>query len=371
VVIGWRFGRARIALGLGVFVVFITTAIGHGESQRVGVVGYLLLVAPAFILLLRERYPLIVFLTVTPLVWIYYVTGHPGGPAALYAILALFTLAMLRGVLIAGLAAGGLLVLGLVSSMYVEGRLFVDGRLGLAVAWGGMSIAAGTAFSYRRNTLAARREQAEERTRRRAEEERLSIAREVHDVVAHSLAMINVQAGVGAHVADRRPEEAKQALLAIKEASGTALADLRATLAVLRSGEGMAPAPSLRRLAELTEPTAAAGLPVEVEGEPGELPAPVDSAAYRIVQESLTNAVRHARDATRVTVRFTRTGDGIEVVVRDDGTGGSGTADPGPGPGNGLRGMRERAEALGGTLTAGARRDGGFQVHAVLPVGDP
>jgi signal transduction histidine kinase len=362
---GWRFGRAHLALGLGVFVVFITTAISHGDGQRVGAFGYVLLIVPAFVLLLRYKYPLTVFLTVTPLVWTYYITDHPGGPAALYAVLALFTLSMRRGALVAAVAAAGLVTLGFISTAYVEGRLFVDGRLGLAIAWGGMAIAAGAAFTYRRNTAAARTEQAEERTRRRAEEERLSIAREVHDVVAHSLAMINVQASVGAHVADRRPEEAKQALLAIKEASGTALADLRATLAVLRSGEGKAPAPSLRRLAELTEPTTAAGLPVAVEGEPGELPAPVDSAAYRIVQESLTNAVRHARDASRVTVRFTRENGSIEVVVRDNG---SGSVDPGTG--NGLRGMRERAEALGGTLTAGARPDGGFQVHAVLPVGE-
>ncbi len=361
---GWWFGRTHMSLGLGVFVVFITTAIGRGEGHPVDALGYLLLIAPAFILLLRDRYPLIVFLTVAPLVWIYYVTDHPGGPAALYAILALFTLSMRRGALAAGIAAAGLLLFGFIVASYLEGRLFVDGRLGLVIAWGGMSIAAGAAFSYRRNTLAARKEQAEERTRRRAEEERLGIAREVHDVVAHSLAMINVQASVGAHVADRRPEEAKQALLAIKEASHTALADLRATLAVLRSGEGKAPAPSLRRLAELTEPTAAAGLPVEVVGEPGELPAPVDSAAYRIVQESLTNAVRHARGASRITVRFARENGSIEVVVRDDG---SGSVDPGSG--NGLRGMRERAEALGGTFTAGACSDGGFEVRAVLPVG--
>jgi len=363
---GWWFGRTHMSLGLGVFVVFVTTALARSHGDFVRPSGYLLLIAPAFILLLRDKYPLAVFLTVTPLVWTYYVTGHPGSPAALYAILALFTLSMRRGVPVAGVAAAGLLVLGFVVSVSAEGRLFVDGRFGLAFAWGGMSIAAGAAFSYRRNTLAARREHGEEQTRRRAEEERLSIAREVHDVVAHSLAMINVQASVGAHVADRRPEEAKQALLAIKEASHTALADLRATLAVLRSGEGKAPAPSLSRLTELTEPTTAAGLPVEVDGEPGELPAPVDSAAYRIVQESLTNAVRHARDVSRITVRFAREDGSIEVVVRDDG---SGSVDPGSG--NGLRGMRERAEALGGTLTAGSRPGGGFEVKAVLPVGEP
>ena len=358
-------GGAHVCLGLGVFVVFVTTAIAHATHHPVDPLGYLLLAAPAFILLLRNRFPLIVVFAVTPLVVIYYATDRPGGPAALYAIFALFTLALRRGALVAGLATTGLLVAAVLLGLLVHGSWFLDVRAGFAIAWAGMAIAAGAALAARRNSLAARREQAEERTRRLAEEERLRIAREVHDVVAHSLAMINVQAGVGAHVADRRPEEAKQALLAIKEASRTALADLRATLAVLRSGEGRAPAPSLRRLADLTGVTTAAGLPVRVEGEPGELPAPVDSAAYRIVQESLTNAVRHARDATAVTVRFARSDGSVEVVVRDDG---SGSVEPGSG--NGLRGMRERAEALGGTLTAGAAAGGGFQVRAVLPVGE-
>ncbi|HEV2780603.1 MAG TPA: sensor histidine kinase [Actinophytocola sp.] len=326
---------------------------------------YAWLAAPALVLLARNRYPLTVFLAVSALVWSYYATGHPGGPAAVYAIFALFSLTMRRGPLVAGVAGAAVLTGWVVAGLVLQGGL--DGRAGFVVAWSGMAVAAGAALTARRNTMAARRERAEERTMRLAEEERLRIAREVHDVVAHSLAMINVQAGVGAHVADRRPEQAKAALLAIKEASHTALADLRATLAVLRSGQGRAPAPSLRRLAELTEPTAAAGLRVDVDGNPGELPAPVDSAAYRIVQESLTNAVRHAKDASRIRVRFARTAGSIEVVVSDDGSG-SVDPDPGSGSGNGLRGMRERAAALGGTLTAGARPEGGFEVRAVLPV---
>ncbi|HEV8555694.1 MAG TPA: sensor histidine kinase [Actinophytocola sp.] len=356
--------RAPLSLGLGVFVVVVSNVIGSHQGHLLGPLGYLLIVPPAFILLLRNRFPLTVFLTVAPLVWLYYGTGQPGGPAALYAILAVFNLSLRRGPLIAGSAAAGLLGAGVLAGL-IAGQSLEDPRIGFAVAWSGMAVAAGAALAARRNSLAARREQAEERSRRLAEEERLRIAREVHDVVAHSLAMINVQAGVGAHVADRRPEEAKQALLAIKAASHTALEDLRATLAVLRSGEGRAPAPSLTRLADLTEATTAAGLPVQVEGEPGELPAPVDSAAYRIVQESLTNAVRHAKAVTGVTVRFARADGSIEIMVDDDGTG-----SVEPGSGNGLRGMRERAEALGGTLSAGPRAEGGFQVRARLPLGD-
>jgi signal transduction histidine kinase len=360
---GIWFGRTHLSLGMGAFVVLITAMIGGQTGHLLGPVGYLLLVLPAFVLLLRNRYPVAVFLVVSALVVTYYGSGQPGGPALLYAIFALFTLATLRGALVAALAGGGVLAGGAVLARLVEPKQELDGRVGFAIAWAGMAIAAGAALAARRSGLAARRAQAHERTKRFAEAERLRIAREVHDVVAHSLAMINVQAGVGAHVADRHPEQAKAALLAIKEASHTALDDLRATLAVLRSGEGHAPSPSLRRLADLTDATGAAGLPVQVHGEPGELPAAVDSAAYRIVQESLTNAVRHARDATAITVRFARADEGIEVLVHDDGSG-----SVAPGSGNGLRGMRERAEALGGTLAAGARADGGFQVHAVLPV---
>jgi signal transduction histidine kinase len=211
-----------------------------------------------------------------------------------------------------------------------------------------------------------RRDQLAERRRARRQEERSRIAREVHDVVAHSLAMINVQAGVAAHVADRRPEEALTALLAIKEASRAALADLRATLGMLRSGDGIGPVPGLAGLPELIGPV---GLPVEVRGEPGKLPAHLDATAYRIVQEALTNVVRHARGATGVTVGFDRGDDVLRLTVTDDGTGPNRTGPDGTVPGNGIRGMRERVEAVGGELDAGGSPGGGFRVRAVLPLG--
>jgi signal transduction histidine kinase len=228
--------------------------------------------------------------------------------------------------------------------------------------WGPLIAAPAIAvFSLGRTRARERRRREEEERLRADEQARFSIAREVHDVVAHSLAMINVQAGVAAHVADRKPEEAVKALLAIKEASRAALADLRATLGVLRSGEGTTPVPSLKRLNELLDPV---GKPVDVQGDPGELPAPVDAAAYRIVQESVTNALRYAPDATKITIRFHRAAAHLEVVVRDDGTGGMKSV----GAGTGLTGMRERAEALGGELHAAGLPEGGFEVRAVLPV---
>ncbi|ONI82092.1 hypothetical protein ALI22I_38710 [Saccharothrix sp. ALI-22-I] len=220
--------------------------------------------------------------------------------------------------------------------------------------WGPLIAAPAIAvFSLRRTRVVEQRS-------RQVEEERLRIAREVHDVVAHSLAMINVQAGVAAHVADRRPEEAVKALKAIKEASGHALDDLRATLGVLRTGEGTTPVPSLDRLDELVKPVPHA----KVVGTPGTLPAPVDAAAYRVVQEALTNAMRYAPNASEIVISFEHTEDALVLTITDDGT--DDGDQPPQGAGIGIRGMRERVEALGGTLEAGPSNQG-FAIRAVLP----
>ncbi len=202
--------------------------------------------------------------------------------------------------------------------------------------------------------------------RRRADEERLRIARELHDVLAHSISVINVQAGVGLALLDSDPEQARTALTTIKAKSKEALGEVRQVLDTLRAPEPPAhPAPGLDRLPELVEQAASAGLTVTVEGEPPPRLSPgADLAAFRIVQEALTNVVRHSgsREA-RVHIEH---GDGrLRLTVDDDGpaTG----ADAG-GTGNGLAGMRERAAALGGTIEAGTRPDGGFRVLAVLPI---
>jgi len=281
-----------------------------------------------------------------------------------FPTLALFTIAVLRGPTRAAMVGLVISAAGVVVAR-LKGDELLDPKLGGLLLWVLAVVAIGTAVRNRYSAVRSARQRIEAEAQRRAEEERVRIAREVHDVVAHSLAMINVQAGVAAHVADRRPEQAREALLAIKEASRTALTDLRATLGVLRSGEDRAPAPSLTRMAELVDSARAAGLRVDVTGDPGDLPAPVDAAGYRILQESLTNAVRHARGAGGVSVRFGRSGDELELAVRDDGQ--APVADDG-GDGNGLRGMRERAEALGGRFFAGPADGGGFEVRAVLPV---
>ncbi|QBI55732.1 sensor histidine kinase [Streptomonospora litoralis] len=234
----------------------------------------------------------------------------------------------------------------------------------------------------------ARRER-EQELRRSAYEERLRIAREVHDVVGHSLSVINMQAGVALHVLGKRPEQAEPALQAIRQTSKDALEELRGTLAVFRSPDGggdpapagthaadgaqadassREPAPGLDRLDELTAGIDSSDrkVAVRIEGEPAALPAAVDHAAYRIVQEALTNAVRHGGGAG-ATVVIAYQPEELIVEVTDDGP-----ARPGADhrEGSGIAGMRERARAVGGRLAAGSRAEGGFRVRAELPVGE-
>ena len=195
----------------------------------------------------------------------------------------------------------------------------------------------------------------------------MRIARELHDVLAHNISLISVQAGVALHLMDDQPEQARTALTAIKQASREALGELRSVLDVLRQADDDAlprsPTPGLDGLDQLVARAGAAGLPVEtvVEGNRRSLPAGVDLASYRIVQEALTNTMRHAA-ASRATVTVALGPDTVSVEVTDDGRGGAHT------DGHGLCGMRERAAALGGTFDAGSRPDGGFRVRARLPI---
>jgi signal transduction histidine kinase len=208
----------------------------------------------------------------------------------------------------------------------------------------------------------------EQDRRRYAYEERMRIARDVHDVVGHSLSVITMQAGVALHVLDRRPDQVAASLEAIRTTSREALAELRTTLAVFREpdgGEPRAPLPGLARLDDLVEALRQAGRTVAVErdGASGPaLPAAVDQAAFRIIQEALTNVVRHAEQATAV-VRVSREPAQLVVEISDDGP-----ATAVPVAGNGIRGMAERAQAVGGTLQVRVRPGGGLVVRAVLPV---
>jgi signal transduction histidine kinase len=237
-----------------------------------------------------------------------------------------------------------------------------------------LAIAVGDVAGARRDAVRRLVAVREEQAQRRLSEERLAIAREVHDVVAHAMVAINVQAGVAAHLLERDPEHARAALRDIKAASGSALADLRATLAVLRGGaeEGGTPTRPVAGLADLEDLTAglrAAG--VRVDLDVGALPAlspAVDAAAYRIVQEALTNVLRHA-GACAVRVRVAQDGGDLRLEVVDDGAGAGGGN--GGGAGHGLRGMRERAAVLGGEVVSGPAPEGGWRVLARLPAGAP
>ncbi|MGH3292543.1 MAG: sensor histidine kinase, partial [Trebonia sp.] len=231
-------------------------------------------------------------------------------------------------------------------------------------------IAAEATRSHAERAVATRAARQIER-RRHQSEERLRVARDLHDVIGHDISLIYVQASMGLDLMDSQPEQARAALSAIKSASKEALEELRTMLTTLRRDDEAAPrspAPGLDRLPELIELTRAAGLSVEVQvaGQAPPLPAAVQLAAYRIIQESLTNVARHAGRA-RVTVRVTFDDADMHVEIDDDGTPPAGGV-AATGTGSGITGMRERAAALGGDLSAGFRPGGGFRVSARLPV---
>jgi signal transduction histidine kinase len=239
---------------------------------------------------------------------------------------------------------------------------------------------AGSAVRSRAGAVAARVAEAEERAEahrqqaaRSVAEERLRIAQELHDVVAHSMSVIAVQAGMGVHVIDQQPAEAKQALEAISRTSRSTLHEMRRLLGVLRGEEGErvhVPAPGLGDLPALVEQVRSAGLPVDlvVDGDTTDIPLGVDLSAYRVVQEGLTNVIKHAGPASAVvTVRYAP-GE-VVVGVSDDGRGVAAAASDNGG--HGLAGMRERVAVWGGTLEAGPVPGGGYRVVAHLPYGDP
>ncbi|MFD1658573.1 sensor histidine kinase [Streptomyces caeni] len=334
-------------------------------------------------LVLRRRAPMTVLAVTAALSLVELVTADPRAPVAMSAVVALYTVASTTD-------RPTTWRVGLLTMTVLTGAAMLDGplpwyaqeNLGL-FAWTGMAAAAGDAVRSRRAFVDAIRERAEraertreEEARRRVAEERLRIARDLHDVVAHHIALVNVQAGVAAHIMDKRPDQAKEALSHVREASRSALNELRATVGLLRqSGDPEAPtepAPGLARLGELADTFRNAGLPVEVaRADHGStLPAAVDLAAYRVIQEALTNVQKHAGHEAKAEVTVVRVGPNVEITVLDDGTdedAGQPGGDEEHG-GHGLLGMRERVTALGGALTTGPRYGGGFRVHAILPV---
>ncbi|MFJ4580432.1 sensor histidine kinase [Streptomyces echinatus] len=351
-----------------------STFAAHGQQDRVPLdgSGRVLLLAASLLLLWRNRHPVPVAFGTAAAALVYLALGFPYGPVFLTVAIGCFS-AVVAGHRRAAWAAVGLLWAGhLLVALWLFRRLPPAGDRGAGLGqeiviatWVLAVVALAELARVRHEQWVRERADRAEAARRRADEERLRIARELHDVLAHSISVINVQASMGLALLDSDPEQARAALTTIKSASKEALGEVRQVLGTLRApgAAPRAPAPGLDRLPELVEQAAAAGLTVETEGEPPRLPPGADLAAFRILQEALTNVVRHS-GSRHARVRFGY-GDGV-LRLRIDDDGPATGADAG-GSGNGLAGMRERAAALGGTIEAGRRPDGGFRVLAVLP----
>jgi signal transduction histidine kinase len=379
--VGWPWTRGRwqadvlLALAVALVEVVGTSFAASRQPDRLSLdaPGYILLVAGSAALVARRRSPLATYLVVVGTTLAYVVVGYPQGPIWLALIIAFFNLVLAgpQVVAVIGLGVGyaGFLWLG-----YLLGREPAPSTaeiIGLA-AWLLVLLFAAEYVRVRRERMLEAVRIREEGSRRRASEERVRIARELHDVLGHHLSLINVQAGVALHVNEELPNQARSALDAIHLASKEALTELRSVLEILRDSEERAPrspSPTLARLEELVTRANAAGIQVRTSthGEARPLPFGVDVAAYRIVQEALTNVTRHARTSA-ADVRINYGEDDVTVQIDDDGRGSSDGSEARAG--TGILGMRERVAALNGELETGPRPEGGFRVRARLPLGD-
>ncbi|MFF9572034.1 sensor histidine kinase [Streptomyces sp. NPDC014685] len=367
--------RFAVPAGAGDWVIAVGVAalmLGTGWSGKhtgsgPGLLGYALLMVGGLALGARRRAPVVV-LAVTGLCAV-------GYQAAGFDVLAVAYLVAVYGAVrdghraLAVTASVTLLVALQLTALVVRdgpvGEALVQARGTLEIAWLIAAFAAGEALRQAEQRAEEAERTREETARRRADEERLHIARELHDSLTHQISIIKVQSEVAVHVARRRGEKVPEALLAIQEAGREASRELRATLEALRDDD-TAPPRGLADVPELVERAGRAGLEatLTIEGQQHDVPAAVGRTVYRIVQESLTNVVRHSA-ATTASVRIDYRPDALALRVDDDG---KATPDTAPVPGVGLLGMRERVTALGGLLRAEPRGEGGFTVQAELPV---
>jgi signal transduction histidine kinase len=370
---------AGIALVFTSFCLVVTRAIAENNDERYDGWTILTGIVIGSALLLRRVAPEVA-LTVTVAglaVWTF--ADFAGGPIYLAPLVPLYTIATIGDRRRTIIAVVGMAVAFLPVALLSDERGHNLGYMVAFTGWAGGAVFLGAAQHNRRAYLAQLEQRArdleesrEEEARRRVTEERLRIARDLHDVVAHGIATIHMQSAAALHVLDRHPEQAAPALATVKQLSKQTMQELRATLDVLRTADAeaapLAPTPGLDGLSALVDVTREAGLPVDLEivgTEVAPRPAAVDVAAYRIVQESLTNVMRHAGDHAHATVTVRHGADAVDVDVVDDGLGiAAGTTTDG---GHGIRGMRERAATVGGTVAAGANPGGGFRVHAHLP----
>jgi len=379
----WRIPALVVDAGLAIIVaVVVAIAIrvaSEPDSRPPDAFAYLLAVVMGAVLLSRRRWPFAVLIVTVLTLLVYYSFRYPGVSPALPLAAALYTAS----------AAGRFRSSLLVAAFFLCAGLFVRGfreqapLLSLMIstiqdaALLGAAALLGETVRSRRLRLAEAQDrlrraetEREREAARRVAEERLRIARELHDVLAHTIAAISVQAGLALDVLDDSPAQARTALSAIRAASRSAMTELKATVGMLRAGDDRlaprSPPAGLDQLDQLVAMVRDAGLRVDVAvtGEAHPLPAAIDRAAYRIVQESLTNVVRHA-GATCVSVAISYEDAALALSIADNG-GGAARGQPAP-PGHGLVGMRERAVMLGGTLETGPRPGGGFLVQAKLP----
>jgi signal transduction histidine kinase len=341
------------------------------------IAAFLLVIVAGLALIWRYQYPRTVLCVSTAAVATFSLLGYVNGAALLLPAVAMWALATTIPIRRSGLWAVGVTVVLMGATATNNPFGWNGGGFVLVPANIAVALFGGMAIGDRRASLAAQRELAEREARRQIDEERLRIARELHDVVAHTMATINVQASAATALLPHRPEQAAESLAAIRAASKEGLRELRAILNVLRHADepedSTHPAPGLARLDAIAEGVRQAGLPVTVTvtGQPRPLPAVIDLAAFRIIQEALTNSIRHAGPATAaVTVRYD---DDLVIEITDTGRGAtlrSEQKDFSAGSGHGLRGMRERAAAAGGTIDIGPGPGGGFRVAARFPL-DP
>jgi signal transduction histidine kinase len=344
-----------------------TTVAAAGNAARLGIWGYVLLAVSGLALSDRHKTPRSTFAFVAALTLTYQALHYPAGPTFVAFFLA--ANACMR----AGEHGFVWFVSGVWFAAWIPLTHATVSRSVTVAAWAiGLGLASEFivyAFPQMRQMMREQQRLFEERNRRQISEERLRIAHELHDVLGHHLSLINIQAGVGLHLRDRDPEAAWAALDTIKRTSAEALREVQAMLHTLRPGDEAAPrapAPGLDRLDELI---VGAGLPVRsrIVGVARPVPPEVDRAAFRIVQETLTNVRRHAGAAATAAVTIEYRPEELVIEVDDDGGGQTPLVVPAQ-VGNGINGMRERAKALGGLLSAGPLAQGGWRVRAQLPL---
>lgn len=352
------------------------------DPVLVGPLAIVLLVAGVVVLPWRWRWPRVVLLVTLATTIGYALLVSPRGPFVAALTMAMAN-AWLRGHRrwVAGAAGLAIAVLP-TADVQLERSAVLDLSAGLlCIAWVTVTIAVSELIRVRLERVAERRRQRAEADRRRATDERVRIARELHDSVAHSMSLINLQAGVALHLGADLPEQTRDSLANIRDSSRDALVELRTILGVLRSVDGAvddagserAPTAGLDRVADLVERARAAGVDVTLalDGDRSGVHGVTDRNAFRIVQESVTNVMKHA-PGHRATVAISVGPDIVDLLVEDHPvqpqSAGAPSTEPLASTGNGIIGMRERANAVDGTLSAGPTTDGGWRVAARLPV---